>query len=183
MIGDALACVVDDLNLHLAGARETGGQAPVKLGGLGKGNHSPPDDVVVLALTALEEEKNIHLSAQALRGESALARKTDPVFLNLHVVFAATHRRYHYALNALASVVRHLQAKPCYDERTTAKFPAGLGQLSFTMEKLHYADLNQIWGYLGSDSFPSAYYTVRALGLGAGQINAVVPTVNQVENS
>ncbi|MBI2512827.1 MAG: DUF4255 domain-containing protein [Opitutae bacterium] len=184
MLNDALTCVANDLNAHFARSG-AGPDDSVQLSGLVDASGATPtlvEEKVVLLLTALDEEKNI-LPAPAGRGGATVPQTTVPIHLNVHVMFAATHKHYASALHMLSVVIAYLKAKPVFDRRNTPALTRGLRQLNFNLEKLAYADLSNLWSYLGVNYLPSVSYTIRLVALGSPQIRANPPAIETVEVS
>jgi hypothetical protein len=145
---------------------------------------SPPlqiEDMIVLTLTALDEEKNVLDGAGVVRSGSSSIRFADSIFLNLHVMFAATHKQYDTALAALSNIVAYLKAKPVFDHQNTPRLPDEIRQLNFNMERLGYSELCNIWSYLGAKYLPAANYTIRLVGIGQRGVRTVQPVIEDVE--
>ena len=182
MLDEALQCVADDLNAHFPRSR-SGGQALIKLANLADnsgGASAELEEKIVLLLTALDEERNIQEPASP-RGGATVTLGTGQIYLNLHVMFAATHGHYPSALRVLSEVIAYLKAKPVFDRRNTPAMPPSLRQLSFNLEKLGYADLSNLWSYVGASYLPSVNYTIRMVALGQDQIRAAPPAIATVE--
>lgn len=180
MIDVALKHVAADLNARLPRAQHDAKQRVI-VSNLVDSGGTPPleiEDMVVLTLTALDEEKNVQDGA---RGGAANFRLSDPIFLNLHVMFAATHRHYETALAAISAVVGYLKAKPVFDHQNTPRLPDDLRQLNFNMERLGYSELSNIWSYLGAKYLPAAHYTIRMVAVGRRQVEAIQPAIHAVE--
>lgn len=179
MIGQALDCIADDINAHLKRAHGDNVERAI-LSNIVDQEGNPPLDTenkVVLTLISLDEERNIYDRSSPERVGALVARTSDPIYLNLHVVFAATHRHYRSGLEALSAVIAYLKAKQTFNHHNTPKLPEDVRQLSFNLEKLAYADLSNIWSYLGANYLPAATYTIRIVGLGARQIQSADPAI------
>jgi len=182
MIDQALECVADDINSHLQRLQRDQFERVV-LSSLIDQEGAPPletENKVVLLLTALDEEKNVYDGSGANRGTPAVARTHDPIYLNLHVMFAATHKHYLTGLGSISDVIAYIKSKPVFDGHNTPLLPAGIRQLNFNMEKLGYAEMSNLWTYLGANYLPAVNYTIRLVGLGQRQVQAMVPSVESV---
>ena len=182
MIGQALDCIADDINAHLQRAQADNLERVI-LSNLVDQDGTPPletENKIVLTLVSLDEEKNIYDRSPAERAGTGVARTSDPIYLNLHVILAATHRHYRTGLEALSSVIAYLKAKPTFDHGNTPQLPSSVRRLNFNLEKLAYADLSNIWSYLGANYLPAANYTIRIVGLGTRQIQSVNPAIESV---
>lgn len=181
MLDQALECVAGDINAYLQGTPGAGA-GRVVLSSLTESTGGFPveaENKVVLLVAALDEERNI-LEPTPPRGGSTAPVLTGQIHLNVHVMFAATHKHYSSGLRALSSVIAYLKAKSVFDPRNTPSMPAGLRQLSFNMEKLSYADLSNLWSYLGTSYLPAVNYTIRLVALGQRQLRANPPAIETV---
>lgn len=181
MLDQALSCIADDINAHLQRLQDDNLERVV-LSNLVDQGGSPPmetENKVVLVLTALDEEKNV-LNPGDGRSGLSVARMADPIFLNVHVMLAATHKHYPTALEALSAVVGYIKSKPVFDPINTPLMPTGVRQLNFNMERLGYADLSNLWSYLGSSYLPAVNYTIRMVGVGQRQVQSLVPAIDSV---
>ncbi len=182
MIGLALDCIAEDINAHLQRA-ESDNLERVILSNLVDQDGSPPvetENKVVLTLISLDEEKNIYDRGGAERAGSLVARTADPIYLNVHVLFAATHRHYPSGLEALSAVIAYIKSKPTFDHQNTPQLPNDVRRLNFNLERLAYADWSNIWSYLGANYLPAVTYTIRIVGLGTKQIQSVDPAIEAV---
>lgn len=179
MILEALECISADLDRRLRAPEES--RPRVAVSGLvgSDGTPSFEPDTIALTLVGLDEERNVIQRDSAPAGRS-LTRTSDVLYLNLHVMFAATHKRYDTALRALAGVVGFLKSKPVFDARNTPEFPDALRQLSLSLEKLGYSELSHIWSYLGASYLPSAHYTLRMVAIGRPEPRELVPAITNV---
>lgn len=180
MIFEALECVSADLDRRLRSRDDS--RPRVKVSGLvgPDGNASFEPDTVALALIGLDEERNVMERELPPAMGRSIQRTSEVLYVNLHVLFAATHQRYDTALRALAGVVGHLKGKPVFDARNTPGFPAELRQVTVHLEKLGYSDLSHIWSYLGMSYLPSALYTLRMVAVGRPQVRELVPAIADV---
>jgi hypothetical protein len=183
----ALECIVNDLNAHLSRQDlALYDRKPVMLSHLVDRDGNPSlgtENKIVLLATGLQEEKTARDTGAVYRGMPLVPRTSEPVFLNLHVLFAATHTSKLYAegLDVLSAIVSHLKAKPVFDRRNTPLMPAGLDSFSVQLERLGYSELNNLWGYLGASYLPSLNYVIRMLGVGPRRIQSLVPAVAAAE--
>jgi hypothetical protein len=182
MIAPALDCVADDINAFLQRSQQDNLDRVI-LSNLVDQEGSPPlatENKIVLVLTALDEEKNVYDGLPTPRGSPSVARTNDPIYLNLHVMFAATHKHYATGLKALSAVIAYLKAKPVFDPLNTPNLPSDVRQLNFNLEKLGYSELCNLWSFIGANYLPSANYTIRMVGLGQRQVQTLVPAIESV---
>jgi hypothetical protein len=182
MIDLALGCIAADINSYLQRLHQDNFERVV-LSGLVDQSGAPPiktEDKIVLLLTGIDEEKNVYDAIPAQRGGASVTRGSDPIYVNLHVMFAATQKHYPTALQALSAVIGYVKAKPVFDGCNTPELPSAIRQMNFNLEKLGYGELSNLWGFLGASYLPSANYTIRMVGLGQRQVNALVPSIEGV---
>lgn len=181
MIDKALHCVATELDRHLRQRRDASGEE-VRLLPLVDSTGAfaqQAEECVVLLLVGIDEEKNIQDVPGAGNGLPTGLRMAKPVFLNLHVLFAATHRHYETALNSLTAVIEYLKYKSRFDPQNTPSLPVSIRHLGFNLEKLSYAEINNLWGYLGTHYRPSVNYTVRAVAASESRPDQWTPVIAQ----
>lgn len=182
MIAQALECIADDVNSHLQRLQNDQLERVILSNLVDQEGNQPAEaeNKIVLTLTALDEEKNVYDGAVAARGYPLVTRTSDPIYLNLHVMFAATHKHYATGLENLSAVIAYLKGKPVYDGRNTPLLPPEIRQLNFNLEKLGYPEMSNLWTYLGANYLPAVNYTIRMICLGQRQVQSQVPAIETI---
>ena len=179
MIDVAMSLVAADLNAFFR-RRKGDSRDRVAVSGFSDPQSGAPadaEDSIFFMLTRIAEEKNIGAGPGAAGSPALVPRVRTPVYLNLHVMFAAMYRRYETGLQALAETIAYLQGKPVYTPENTPAMSAALGTLAFKMVTLDYAQQSYLWGSLGAKYVPSVLYSLRLLTVGQEQIEAMEPGI------
>lgn len=139
-------------------------------------------DKVAVFLVNVERESVPGSRTQAGSPSHSVVR-TEPVHLNLMVMFAANFggKNYDQALKYLSSTVSFFQGRPVFNHQNTPELDARIDKLTMEIENLSISDLSNLWGVLSGKYLPSVLYRMRMLSLDAGKITAQVPRVAQPE--
>jgi Pvc16 N-terminal domain len=208
MLSHALTIVINELESHLTG---TYGQATVtpqvRLGNVaeGVGNNAGnagavPRDILDFSMVNIREEKTLRNVSNQVRHDTTLrvVYENPPVFLNFHILVAATHANYSNALLVLSRAIRFFQFRNAFDQDSVAPASLTLNAPSNPLDQLEtfklifdlysptMEEVNHLWGTLGGKQYPFVLYTLRLLELKfkatqaeAGLITEVVNDFNQ----
>jgi Pvc16 N-terminal domain len=187
MLAHALTVVVNELERHLTEAYGAGPVIPqVRLGniaeGVGGGGANAgavPRDIVAFAMVNIREEKTLKNVTNQTRNDATLrvVYENPPVFLNFHILVAATHSDYANALLMLSRTIRFFQFKNVFDQGSVAPSSLASGapanpldqvetfKLIFDLYSPTMEEVNHLWGTLGGKQYPFVLYTLRLLEL------------------
>jgi Pvc16 N-terminal domain len=187
MLSHALTIVVNELERHLTDAYGAGAVTPqVRLGniseGVGGGGAnvgSVPRDILAISMVNIREEKALKNGANQKRNEATLrvTYENPPVFLNFHILVAATHSNYANALLVLSRTIRFFQFRNVFDQNSVAPSSLTSGapanpldqletfKLIFDLHSPTMEEVNHLWGTLGGKQYPFVLYTLRLLEL------------------
>ena len=205
MLSHALTIVMNELEAHLTTAYGAQLATPaVCLGNLAEGLGSTlpavPRNVVDFSVINIREEKTLKNLPNQARNTVTLKTtyENPPVYLNFHILIAATHTSYSNALLMLSRTIRFFQFRNAFDQASvapaslTANAPSNpLDQLEqfkliFDLYSPTLEEVNHLWGTLGGKQYPFVLYTLRLLELRfkavqaeSGLITEVVSTFNQ----
>jgi hypothetical protein len=202
MLSHALTIVANELETHLSDTYGAPAVVPqVRLGNIAEGvGHagnpgSVPRDVLDISMVNIREEKTLKNVPNMVRNDATLRvlYRNPPVFLNFHILIAATHSSYANALLVLSRTIRFFQFTNVFDQGSvlphslTANAPGNpLDQLEtfkliFDIYSPTMEEVNHLWGTLGGKQYPFVLYTLRMLELSfkatqaeAGMITEVV---------
>lgn len=187
MLSHALTIVVNELERHLTSAYGAGTVSPqVRLGNIAEGVGSNPSnagavprDILDISMVNIREEKTLKNVSNLARNDTTLrvAYENPPVFLNFHILLAATHSIYSNALLMLSRAIRFFQFSNVFDQDSVA--PASLTtnapanpldqleafKLIFDLYSPTMEEVNHLWGTLGGKQYPFVLYTLRLLEL------------------
>lgn len=183
MISHALTIVANELEAHLAAVYPSNDPTKVELGNLaeGIGTESPnvPRDILNLSIVNINEEKTLKNQPNVIRNEIDLTARyqNPPVYLNLQLLVATTHKNYTNALLVLSRAIRFFQFKNVLTQANvlpdsiTHNAPSNsLDQLEsfklvFDLRSPSMEEVNHLWGTLGGKQYPFALYILRILDL------------------
>jgi hypothetical protein len=118
------------------------------------------EEHLLITLINIEEEHVLKNQPNFERKNGTLVQREPMVYLNLFVLFTATHPTYDTAMTRLSEAIDFFQAKHFFSP-SDAGFPANLDKLSFEIYSLKIEQLNHLWGILGGMYYPSVLYKVR----------------------
>ena len=150
-------------------------------------------DRIVLSLVNLREEKSLKNTPHYVRDDAQLkvSYQNPPVYVNMVLLFFATHTNYRAALSSVSRVVRFFQHKNVFTQDNVA--PSSIQsplinvldqlatfKLIFDLYSPTLEEINHLWGIAGSRQFPFVMYYVRMLDLKFQAINAESGMITQV---
>ena len=115
---------------------------------------------LIMTIVNLEEEYGLKNQPNFERKNGNLTRVEPPVFLNIYILFVASHTKYETALTRISQVIDFFQTKHFFTKQD-AGFPADLEKLSLDLYSLKMEQLNYLWSILGGVYYPSVLYKVR----------------------
>jgi len=130
---------------------------------------------LVISVVNIEEEATLRNQPISVRINGELKRKNPPEFINIYILFVATHSDYKTALNQLSEVIIFFQNKRLFtatdedgdDDEDDKNFPKNIEKITIEMYSLKLEELNHLWGILGGVYYPSVLYKVRVLRMEA----------------
>jgi Pvc16 N-terminal domain len=138
------------------------------------------DNRIVVSLVNIERDTLPQRDAPGARPGQRGVVAPGPVYLNLHVLFAAHFAAANYAeaLKMIAATIGHFQARPVLDHQNMPELDPRIDRLALDIANLGIAELSQLWSILSGKYLPSVLYRVRMvavdLGAVAGQYRPVV---------
>jgi hypothetical protein len=203
MLAHALTIVANELERHLSETYGAPAVSPqVRLGNLAEGvgntGANPgalPRDVLGLSMVNIREEKTLKNLAAPVRDDASLRviYQNPPVFLNFHILVAATHTNYSNALLQLSRAIKFFQFANVFDQDSVA--PASLVtnapanpldqletfKLIFDIYSPTMEEVNHLWGTLGGKQYPFALYTLRLLEMQFKATQAEAGVITEVD--
>lgn len=124
---------------------------------------------LVISVVNIEEETTLRNQPISVRINGELKRKNPPEFINIYILFIATHSDYKTALNQLSEVIIFFQNKRFFTavDDDDESFPENIEKITIEMYSLKLEELNHLWGILGGVYYPSVLYKVRVLRMEA----------------
>lgn len=183
MISHALTIVANEMNRHLEQVYQTV-QPVAMLGNLAEGvandgNGPTPRERLIFSVVNIKEEKSLKNVACQTRddSQSKILYQNPPVYLNLLILLAATHKDYSDGLLMLSRAISFFQYRHVFTPDSVApdslqtKAPNNpLDQLTefkliFDLYSPNLEEVNHLWGTLGGKQYPFVMYMLRMLDL------------------
>lgn len=135
-----------------------------EVGFIGNSMEEKPCKMVV-SLLSVERETAGGISSPTGRiAEGSYARMVPPLLLNLNLMLAAIYddKRYAESLSVLSDTLKFVQSVPKFE----------VGGIAYTVEivTLSSQELNNIWGTIGGQYYPSVMCKLRRLVVDAEEI-------------
>lgn len=190
MIAHALTIVINELNMHLKDAYSPPPAFPppeeaglVNLAEVvvatGTTSGGVSRERLNMSIVNITEEKSLKNLPNQVRNDVTLrvTYENPPVYLNFHILLAATHVDYTNALLMLSRAIRFFQFRNVFTQDNVApdsithKQPINpLDQLEsfkliFDLYSPTMEEVNHLWGTLGGKQYPFVMYMLRMLDL------------------
>lgn len=125
------------------------------------------DNRIVVSLVNIERDTMPQRDAPGARPGLRGVLSPAPVYLNLHVLFAAHFAAGNYteALKMIAATIGHFQARPLLDHHNTPELDPRIDRLALDIANLGIAELSQLWSILSGKYLPSVLYRVRLVAV------------------
>lgn len=185
MIDTAVVQVAQALNSELQRTLRLSEQLVV-VSGLYEPDGSPAAHVqnkLALFLVGIERDTTPELRPAREASGGRPPRMTQPVALNLLLMFAAAFSASNYAeaLKLVSSTIAFFQATPVLDHHNLPDLDPRIDRLTLDIENLGLADLSHVWGTFGGRYQPSVLYRLRLITISSGRAEAQQPVVRQTQ--
>lgn len=166
MLQETLKQIKEELNTHFSASIGSFGSDIVVLGNIASIDTEDGSELrnkVVMTLVNVEEDKILKNGPFHSEVNGSLRRHNPKIFLNLYVLFSATHvnGKYEQAISSLDRVITFFQGKFVFNHQNTPTLPDTIDKLIFDIHTLNFEYLNHLWGILGGKYLPSILYKVR----------------------
>jgi hypothetical protein len=155
-----------------------------------------PRDVLDFSMVNIREEKALKNVSNQVRNDATLrvVYENPPVFLNFHILVAATHTNYTNALLMLSRVIRFFQFRNTFDHSSVAPASLTTGapanaldqletfKLVFDLYSPSMEEVNHLWGTLGGKQYPFVLYSLRLLELRFKAVQAESGLITEIVN-
>lgn len=201
MISHALTIVMNEMNLHLEQVYKTL-QPVAMLGNMAEGvsadgNGPTPRERLIFSVVNIKEEKSLkNLPAFSRDDSQAKIRyQNPPVYLNLLILLAATHKDYSDGLLMLSRAISFFQYRNVFTQDSVA--PASLTnkapnnvldqlasfKLIFDLYSPSMEEVNHLWGTLGGKQYPFVMYGLRMIDLKFAAAPTESPQILEIAQS
>lgn len=131
------------------------------------------DNRIIVSLVNIERDttpqRDLRPASPGLRN----VLSPGPVYLNLHVLFAAHFGAANYteALKLISGTIGHFQSRPVLDHQNTPELDPRIDRLALDIANLGIAELSQLWSILSGKYLPSVLYRVRMVALDMNSVH------------
>jgi hypothetical protein len=145
---------------------------------------------LVVFLTNIEKDTipfrqpaNGNSGSNSGNGNSRSVVSSQPIYLNLYVMFAANFSGSNYpeALKFISYTIGFFQKQPVFDQRSTPDLDPRIEKLILDVENLSFPDLSNVWGLLSGKYLPSILYKVRMVSFDADDVAGQAPNVVETQ--
>jgi hypothetical protein len=142
---------------------------------------------ILLSLINVEEDTVARSVDYYKKNNNQIMYTNPPVYLNLTLMFAATHTDYESALISLEQVVLFFQRNRYYTVDSSPELVAynqvhnvQVEKITFEIVNLNLEQLHQVWGGLGGHYMPSVIYKMRMLQIDTGEVTGTATPILEI---
>lgn len=108
---------------------------------------------------------------------------SQPVFLNIHLMFAAcfSGNNYQQGLKFLSNTIAFFQGRALFDHHSSPELDRQIERLTLDIENLDLNDLSSLWSILSGKYLPSVLYKVRMVTVDSRAVRTQTPTLTSPE--
>lgn len=202
MISHALNIIRRELQLHLTTHYSVGadrvslGNLAEGIGTTGNGSAMVGRDQLIMSMVNLKEESTLKNLPNYVRNDVTLRAtyENPPVFINLLVLFTATHTNYTSALTDLSRTIRFFQSKRVFTQDDVNPNSLLAGELDeqdlletfkliFDIYSPSLEEVNHLWGTLGGKQYPFVLYVLRLLDLKFRAVQSESGLIVEIQNN
>jgi hypothetical protein len=142
---------------------------------------------ILLSLINVEEDTVARSVDYYKKNNTQIKYTNPPVYLNLTLMFAATHTDYESALISLEQVVLFFQRNRYYTVDSSPELAAynqvhnvQVEKITFEIVNLNLEQLHQVWSGLGGHYMPSVIYKMRMLQIDTGEVTGTATPILEI---
>jgi hypothetical protein len=202
MLSHALTIVMNEMEKHLTDTYGPPAIVPqVVLGNIAEGVAGAaagmvPREVLAFSMVNIREEKTLKNVPAYQRNDATLrvVYQNPPVFLNFHILVAATHANYSNALLVLSRAIKFFQFTSVFDRNSVSPGSLTKNAPNNPLDRLEtfklildiysptLEEVNHLWGTLGGKQYPFVLYTLRLLEMQFQATQAEAGVITEVVN-
>lgn len=109
---------------------------------------------------------------------------SQPVFLNLHLMFAAcfSGSNYQQGLRFLSNTIAFFQGRPVFDHHGSPEMNRQIDRLIMDIENLDINELSSLWSIISGKYLPSVLYKVRMVTVDSGAVTTQTAILTNPES-
>ena len=140
--------------------------------------------IVVSLVNISRDTVPFRQKALANTGADRSVVSSQPVFLNIHLMFAAyfSGNNYQQGLRFLSNTIAFFQGQPVFDHHSSPDMDRQLDRLILDIENLGINDLSSLWSILSGKYLPSILYKVRMVTVDSGAVRTQTPSLTNPES-
>ncbi len=119
----------------------------------------------LFGLVNIEEDRIAKNPDPVVRTNAGIFYQNPRIFLNLYVLFVATHTSYATSLLTISTIIQFFQGVRSFDVATHPALDAGIERLTVDLYTLNFEQVNHLWGILGGKYQPSVMYKLKLIGI------------------
>ena len=191
MIVDAVSYIKEELKNFI----ELDLESPVNIDidniALFETDHSSTlENQIIITLVNIEEESTLkNIRNINYNPDGGFRYTTQPVFLNLYLLFSCNFKVYSTALTRLEQILQFFQQRRKFDIKSTTSTANQDAFLEDEQEfkllpelySLTFEQINHLWGALGGRQVPSVMFKIRLVKIDDTQIFKQGPPVEEIQ--
>lgn len=140
--------------------------------------------IVVSLVNITKDTTPFRQKALVNSGADRSVVSNQPVFLNIHLMFAAyfSGSNYQQGLRFLSNTIAFFQGQPLFDHHNSPELDRQIDRLILDIENLDINDLSSLWSILSGKYLPSILYKVRMVSVDSGAVRRQTPTLTTPES-
>ncbi|MCU0375351.1 MAG: DUF4255 domain-containing protein [Chitinophagaceae bacterium] len=119
----------------------------------------------MFGLVNIEEDRIAKNPDPVVRTNAGIFYQNPRIFLNLYMLFVATHSSYSTSLLTISTIIQFFQGNRAFDVATHPGLDAGIERLTIDLYTLNFEQVNHLWGILGGKYQPSVMYKLKVIGI------------------
>ena len=192
MIGESLTFIKDELlNFLVNDIRDAG--AEVEIGNIAlfeTDNANSINEKIVITLVNIEEESTLKNSKNVHFGpDGGIRYATQPIFLNLYLLFSCNYNLYSTSLQRLGHIIRFFQQRKKFEIKSATSAQNDLAfqeqdkefKLIFELYTLTFEQINHLWGALGGRQLPSVMFKARLVKIEDTRVFKKGPQIEKIQ--
>lgn len=109
-------------------------------------------------------------------------KRNPPLFLEMDVLISAVFDDYKESLKLLSAVIGFFHEKSVFTAQNTPELPSNVEKMTFEINNMDMAGLQNLWALNGTHYRPSVLYSVRGIVIDEEILLKEIPVVTGISN-